>query len=238
LDIFEWLVRGLLAIGGATLVWFAWPVSKGAWQAQQVDAVVASLRLDYEGALRDQVTLGEVQLAIESLDRAIVADPTASRHLQRSELLVAAALLPAFEPTSQQRTDWLKRAEADLAFGLGNDPSRGVGWLRLAAVRLSLQGPSQKSVAPLLVSIDTAPMMQPVWPVRLRLILGNWQAFTPDQRDRVADYVARTWQLSRERRWFADAVGTPLDELFIRYSLRNDAAAQEELTRLIAARKT
>lgn len=229
--IFEWLLRALLGVGGVALVWVAWPVSKGAWQAQQADVVVTNLRLDYA------VDLGDVRLAIESLDRAIGFDPTATRHMQRSELLMAAALVPTFDRTPEQHTEWLKRAEADLNFGLGNDPGRGVQWLRLAVVRLGLEGPSQRSVAPLLMSIDTSPMMLPIWKTRLHLILDNWQVFTQQQREHVGLYVARTWQLSPDRRWFADAIRTPLDELFVRYFVRDEPGAQDELTRLLAGKK-
>jgi hypothetical protein len=231
LIIFEWLLRALLGVGGVALVWVAWPVSKGAWQAQQADVIVTNLRLDYK------VDLGDVRLAIESMDRAIGFDPTATRHMQRSELLMAAALVPNFDRTPAQRTEWLKRAEADLNFGLGNDPGRGVQWLRLAVVRLGLEGPSQRSVAPLLMSIDTSPMMLPIWKARLHLILDNWQVFTPQQREHVGIYVTRTWQLSPDKRWFAEAIRTPLDELFVRYFVRDEPGAQDELTRLLAGKK-
>jgi hypothetical protein len=87
------------------------------------------------------------------------------------------------------------------------------------------------------MSIDTAPMLLPLWPVRLRLILDNWQALTREQRERVALYVARTWQLSSSYDWFADAIRTPVDELLIRYFVRNEAGAQDELTRLLTERR-
>jgi len=227
----DWLVRALLGLGGALLVWFAWPVMKGAWQAQQADAATTALRLNY------RTSLDTVLNAIDALDRAVASDPTASRHLQRSELLAGVALSPNFAPTTGQRTDWLRRAQDDLAIGLGVDPARGIQWLRLSSVRLALEGPSQRSVAPLLMSIDTAPMFLPLWPARLRLILDNWRALTAAQRGEVALYVARTWQLSPDRRWFADAIRDPMDELLVRYLVRNEAGAQEELTRMLAERR-
>jgi hypothetical protein len=225
------LVRVLLGLGGALLVWFAWPVMRSAWQAQQADAATTALRLNYK------ISLDSVLNAIDKLDRAVDIDPTASRHFQRSELLAGAALSPNFAPTAEQRSEWLKRAQDDLSVGLGNDPARGIQWLRLASVRLALDGPSQRSVAPLLMSIDTAPMMVPLWPARLRLILDNWQALTTSQREKAGLYVARTWQLSASHEWFADAIRTPVDELFLRYFVRNEAGAQEELTRLLAERR-
>ena len=150
------LLRGLLGLGGALLVWFAWPVMKSAWQAQRADPATTALRLNYK------ISLDAVLNAIDALDRAVESDPTAGRYLQRSELLVGAAQSPNFAPTEQQRTEWLKRAQDDLAVGLGDEPARGIQWLRLASVRLALEGPSQRSVEPLLMSIDTAPMLLPL----------------------------------------------------------------------------
>lgn len=224
-------MRALLGLGGVLLVWFAWPVMKGAWQAQQADAATTALRLNY------RISLDAVMNAIDALDRAVASDPTASRHLQRSELLAGLALSPNFAPTARQRTEWLKRAQDDLDVGLGADPARGIQWLRLSSVRLALEGPSQRSVAPLLMSIDTAPMFLPLWPARLRLILDNWRALTASQRGEVALYVARTWQLLPDRRWFADAIRNPMDELLVRYLVRNESGAQEELTRMLAERR-
>jgi len=225
------LVRCLLGLGGVLLVWFAWPAMKSAWQAQHADAAATALRLNYK------ISLDAVLSAIDRLDRAVETDPIALRHFQRSELLAGVALSPYFAPTAQQRTEWLKRAEDDLRVGLGEAPARGIQWLRLSSVRLALEGPSQRSVAPLLMSIDTAPMLLPLWPARLRLILDNWQALTKDQRERLSLYVARTWQLSPRRDWFADAIRTPGDELFVRYFVRSEPGAQDELTRLLTERR-
>lgn len=225
------VVRGLLGLGGALLVWLAWPVARSAWQAQQADKAATALRLDYK------ITLDELLNAIDAVDRAVESDPTAIRHLQRSELLVGAALSPYFAPSARQRSEWLKRAQDDLDVGLGRDPARGIQWARLAAVRYALEGPSQRTVAPLLMSIDTAPMLLPLWPARLTLILQNRQALTVAQREKIAQYVARTWQLSSQRDWFADAIHSPIDELFVRYFVRNEPGAQEELSRLLAERR-
>jgi hypothetical protein len=224
-------VRGLLGLGGLVLVWFAWPVMKSAWQAQQADGAATALRLNYT------LSLDALMNAIDRLDRAVDLDPIASRHFQRSELLAGAALSPHFTPTAQQRTEWLNRAEDDLRAGLGHDPAKGIQWLRLSSIRSARGGPSQSSVAPLLMSIDTAPMLLPLWPARLRLILDNWPALTTAQREQVALYVARTWQLSPDHGWFADAIRTPVEELFVRYFVRNEAGAQEELSRLLAERR-
>lgn len=225
------LMRALLGVGGALLVWLAWPVTKSALQAQQADTATTALRLNHK------ISLDAVLKAIEALDRAVEVDPTASRHLQRSELLAGVGLSRNFSPADELRTEWLVRAQDDLTFGLGNDPARGIPWLRLASVRIALEGPSQRSVAPLLMSIDTAPMLLPLWPARLRLILDQWQVLTIAQRETVAQYVARTWQLSESREWFADAIHTPIDELFVRYYVRNEPGALEELSRLLEERR-
>ena len=224
-------MRGALGVGGALLVWQAWPVSKGAWQAQVADPVYTNLRKNYA------VNFSAVLDALDAMDRSVAADPNATRLIQRSELLASAALLPAFNPTPEQRTAWLKQADADLTAGLGEDPARGIAWLRLVSVRLALNGPSQATVTPLLMSIDTSAMMEPIWPVRLQLILVNWQVLTPEQRETLSMYVARTWRLSTDRRWFAQVINSPIDELFVRYFLRDEAGAQDELTRLLAEKK-
>ena len=223
-----WALRGLLGGGGAILACVAWPVANGAWQAQKADAVLYELRT------ARPLQLADVQAGMEALDRAVAADPVAGRRLVRSELLAGAALTLDLPATREQRNAWLKQALADLDDGLGNAPARGVGWARLASVRQALDGTSAKVVAPLIMSIDTAPMMEPLWPARLQLILDNWQFFSPQERRRLETYVVMTWRASRDRRWFAQVIRSPLDELFVRYFVRDEPDAQRELTQMLA----
>jgi hypothetical protein len=219
-----WMLRGLLGVGGAILAVVAWPVANGAWQAQKADAVVFELRTG------QALHLASVQDGIAALDRAVVADPVAGRRLGRSELLAGAALATDLPVTREQRAEWMKQAQGDLDFGLANAPARGIGWARLAAARQALDGTSARVVAALMMSIDVAPMMESLWPSRLRLILDNWQYFTPKERERIAAYVVMNWRMSRERRWVAETVRSPIDELFVRYFVRDEPNAQEELT--------
>ena len=220
----SWVLRGLLGMGGVVVAFVAWPVANGAWQAQKADAVVSELRTG------QTLDLASVQAGIAALDRAVAADPVAGRRLGRSELLAGAALTTDLPATREQRADWMKQAQGDLDFGLGNAPARGVGWARLAAARQALDGTSAKVVAALMMSIDVAPMMQSLWPSRLQLILDNWQYFTPKERERIAAYVVMTWRMSRDRRWIALTIRSPIDELFVRYFVRDEPNAQEELT--------
>ena len=148
-----WVLRGLLGVGGAILAFVAWPVANGAWQAQKADAVVFELRTG------QALDLASVQAGIAALDRAVAADPVAGRRLGRSELLAGAALTTDLPVTREQRAEWMKQAQGDLDFGLGNAPARGVGWARLAAARQALDGTSAQVVAALMMSIDVAPMM-------------------------------------------------------------------------------
>ena len=219
-----WMLRGLLGVGGAILAVVAWPVANGAWQAQKADAVVFELRTG------QPLQLADVQDGIAALDRAVAADPVAGRRLGRSELLAGAALTTDLPVTREQRAEWMKQAQADLDFGLANAPARGIGWARLAAARQALDGTSARVVAALMMSIDVAPMMSSLWPSRLQLILDNWQYFTPKERERIAAYVAMNWRVSRERRWVAETIRSPIDELFVRYFVRDEPNAQEELT--------
>jgi hypothetical protein len=220
-----WMLRGLLGVGGAILAVVAWPVAKGAWQAQQADAVVFELRTG------QALDLASVQDGIAALDRAVAADPVAGRRLGRSELLAGAALTTELPVTREQRAEWMKQAHADLDFGLANAPARGVAWARLAAARQALDGTSARVVAALMMSIDVAPMMETLWPSRLQLILDNWQYFTPKERERIAAYVAMNWRMSADRRWVAETIRSPIDELFVRYFVRDEPNAQEELTK-------
>jgi hypothetical protein len=219
-----WVLRGLLGVGGAILAIVAWPVANGAWQAQKADAVLFELRT------AQPMQLDAVQAAIAALDRAVAADPVAGRRLGRSELLAGAALTTELPVTREQRAEWMKQAQGDLDFGLGNAPARGVGWARLAAARQALDGTSAKVVAALMMSIDVAPMMQSLWLSRLQLILDNWQYFTPKERERIAAYVVMNWRMSRDKRWFAETIRSPIDELFVRFFVRDEPNAQEELT--------
>jgi hypothetical protein len=219
-----WVLRGLLGVGGAILAFVAWPVANGAWQAQKADAVLFELRT------AQPMQLDAVEAAITALDRAVAADPVAGRRLGRSELLAGAALTLDLPAGKEQRADWMKQALGDLDFGLGNAPARGVGWARLAAARQALDGTSAKVVAALMMSIDVAPMMQSLWPSRLQLILDNWQFFTPKERERIAAYVVMNWRMSRDKRWVAETIRSPIDELFVRYFVRDEPNAQEELT--------
>jgi hypothetical protein len=219
-----WGLRGLLGVGGAILAFVAWPVANGAWQAQKADAVVFELRTG------QALDLASVQAGIAAMDRAVAADPVAGRRFGRSELLAGAALTPDLPVAREQRTAWMKQAQADLDFGLGNAPARGVGWARLAAARQALDGTSANVVAALMMSIEVAPMMASLWPSRLQLILDNWQYFRPKERERIAAYVVMNWRMSRDRRWIALAIRSPIDELFVRYFVRDEPNAQEELT--------
>jgi hypothetical protein len=219
-----WMLRGLLGVGGAILAVVTWPVANGAWQAQKADAVVFELRTG------QPLQLADVQDGIAALDRAVAADPVAGRRLGRSELLAGAALTTDLPVTREQRAEWMRQAQGDLDFGLANAPARGIGWARLAAARQALDGTSVRVVAALMMSIDVAPMISSLWPSRLQLILDNWQYFTPKERERIAAYVAMNWRVSRERRWVAETIRSPIDELFVRYFVRDEPNAQEELT--------
>lgn len=228
LNAMTWMLRGLLGVGGAVLAFVAWPVANGALQAQRADAAFFEFRTG------DAPDLTAAEAALEALDRGVAADPVAGRRLGRAEMLLAAALTPSVGTSDEQRSKWLQQAQADLDFGLANAPARGIAWAQLAAARQAIGGPSTKVVAALMMSIATAPMMEVLWPSRLRLILDNWQHFTPKERERIASYVATTWRHSADRRFFASVIRSPLDELFVRYFVRDEPGAQQELTKWLA----
>ena len=224
MSVVSWLLRGLLGLGCAALAYFAWPVAVGAWYAQKADLVINRLR---DGK---SINLPDALAAIGDFDRAIGANPSAGYHLDRSELLVGASTNLNWAAPDSQREQWLHMAEADLETGLAGAPARGVAWLRFAAVRLALDGPSPRVVGPLLMSIETAPVMPRLWPARLELILRTWNSFTGSERDRIAAYVVMTWEASSDRRWFVSAMSHAVDELYLRMLLADLPGAQEELS--------
>ena len=220
----SWLLRGILGLGGALLVFSTWPVALGAWYAQKADAVINRLRVD------QSINLPDTLAAINAFDRAVDANPSATLRLARSELLFGAAKDLNWAAPDSQREQWLRAAEADLEAGLAQAPARGIAWLRLAAIRQTLDGTSPRVVAPLLMSIETAPIIPHLWPTRLDLILLNWESFTDLERDRVAAYVVMTWEASTDRRWFVRALRQGIDELYLRVLLNNVPGGQEELS--------
>jgi hypothetical protein len=224
LSVVSWLLRSLLGLGGALLVYFAWPVAWGAWYAQKADAVLGRLR---EG---QPINLPDALAAIDALDHAVRANPSAPHHLERSELLVGAANGLNWAAPDSQRNQWLGIAQDDLDRGLAGAPARGVAWLRLAVLRQTLEGASPRVVGPLLMSIETAAIDPRLWPLRLELILRNWDSFTDAERQRVAAYVAMTWEASTDRRWFVGAMRQGPDELYLRILLGGLPGAQDELS--------
>ena len=223
-----WLLRGLMAVGGAVVVWQGWPVAVSSLQAQRADAVMTDLSKGYP------LTMPRVEAGLEALDRAVAADPGAARHLQRSALL-GGGLTPGFKISEDELTEWLQRAKADLDVGLAAAPARGIEWLRLAAVRQALGGTSRDVLPPLFMAIEVAPLNPFVWPVSLRIILDNWAYYSDEQRERLRPYVVMTWNRSADRRWLVALVRDPIDELILRFFLRDDRAAQDELTKLLQA---
>lgn len=224
MSVVSWLLRGLLGLGGALLVFYTWPVAWGALYAQKADAVISRLR---DGR---PINLPDALAAIDGLDRAVATDPSATLQLMRSEVLVGAAIGLNWAAPDSQREQWWHSAEADLEDGLGRAPARGIAWLRLAAVREKLEGPSPRVVSPLMMSIETAPVVPRLWPRRLEMILRNWGVFTDREREQVAAYVVMTWQAGADRQWFVRALHKGVDELYLRLLLGELPGAQDELS--------
>ena len=225
----NFLLRVLMLVGAVALAAVDWPVANGAWRAQHADAVGKVLEPG------KPVRMSEVAGGIAVLDRAVLADPVARRRLQRSEFMATAAIGTDLKVPPELQTAWLRRARTDLEAGLANAPARGADWLRLAVVRQVLDGPSREVVAALLMSIHTAPMLSWIWPTRLRVIIDNWGYLTEEQRVLVRDNVIKSWRHTGDRRIFGWAIREPVDEMIVRFFLRNEPGAQEELTKWILA---
>jgi hypothetical protein len=236
--VLNWLLRALMAMGGAALTVVAWPVAWGAWEAQKADAVVSDLRF---GRPLDAAA---VAAGIAALNASIAADPVARHYLDRSELLAGAALTKSLKLPDADRDALLRRAQADLQRGLADAPVRGIDWLLLAIAREVVDGPSRNVLPPLFMSIETAPLIPQLWRARLRVILDVWPYLDDQQRSRLADYFVMTWRLARDRPALTSEtfrpglvaeIYSPADELIVRYFLRDEPGAQEELTKWLEA---
>jgi len=223
----SWLLRGLMAICGAVLVYQGFPVARAALTAQKADAVVMKLRRGQE------LTIPEVTAGIAALNSAVAADPVGDRYLQRSELEGGAALTAMPKVSSEARTGWLNNTLTDLELGLAAAPARSIDWARLAATLQALNGASRDILPPLLMSIQTGPWIEPLWPVRLRMIVDNWGYFGDAQKAEMQTHVVEMWKHSSQRIIFANTINNPVDEVIIRNLLRDQPGAQEELTKWI-----
>jgi hypothetical protein len=223
----NWLMRALLGGGGACLLFLSWPVARAAWEAQKADAVMMDLRTGHP------IDASQVRAGIVALDRAVALDARAGRYLDRSELLGGAGLSSSLEVSAAERTAWQGRARADLERGLAAAPARGVAWLRLAAVIDVLDGASREVLPPLLLSIEDAALIPETWAPRLRVILDCWPYMSDAQKEGITAYMRQTWRVATDRRLFARAIQSPVDELIVRYFLRDEPGAQEELVKLI-----
>jgi hypothetical protein len=107
--------------------------------------------------------------------------------------------------------------------------------MRLAAMRQAIDGVGRNVLPPLLMSIRTGPLLEPLWPVSLRLIIDNWGYFTDRQKADMKAYVGTIWRHSPDQRVFASTINNPVDELIIRNLLPDEPDAQEKLTKWILA---
>ena len=206
------------------MVYQGYPVALSALQAQKADAVVTKLRRV------EKMTAVEVSTGLDALNRAVALDPVAGRYFQRSELEAGGALTQTLDISQAFRTLWVQRAKADLELALAHAPARSVDWLRLAASRQGFEGPSRDVIAPLMMSIETGPWIEPAFSARLRLIVDNWAYFSDAQKAEVQKYTVGMWRNARDPRFFGYDILNPVDEIIVRTLLRDEAGAQEKLT--------
>lgn len=224
----NWLLRGLTIIAGIIAVTMVWPIARAAWVGQPADAVVETRRGDR------RVTMAEYRAAIDAETRAIEIDPTAPRYLIRSDLLATAALSRTNPVDAATRTDWLRRARADLVTGLAGSPARGIDWLRAGVVQLALEGASPMVVALLSTSLDMARRVPQTFEARLRLILDCWPLLNDRQKEYLRHYVVMTWRESKgDRRFFAYSSYSEADYLIIAWLLRDEPGAAQEFAELV-----
>ena len=221
------LLRSLLFVGGVLMIIQVWPIAESAWLTQKVDPILTDL------AMGRPLDVWRVRDGAKALDRAVAARPVAGRRFARAEFLSGTATQLGGEISDKERMDWLIKARTDVEAGLADAPARGLDWLRLAFLRLIIDGASRDVLPPLFMSIETAPLVPTIWQARLRYILDVWAYLDDGQKDRVRAYIVRTWRAGGDRRYFVLVIYSPVDEGIVRYFLRGEPGAQEELTRLI-----
>jgi hypothetical protein len=232
LSVSSLLLRGLMSVGGVLLLVQAWPIAGGAWFTQKADATFTDLSMNHP------LDLLRVRDGVKALDQAVAAQPVAGRLLTRAEFLAGTATTLGDRISDKERMEWLGKARADVEAGLADAPARGLDWLRLAFLRLVIDGASREVLPPLFMSIETAPLVPHIWQARLRYILDVWPYLDDAQKDRLRAYLVRTWRADRGRRYyFAWVIYSPVDEGIVRYFLRDEPGAQEELTRLLKEHK-
>ena len=215
-------------MGGLIAIFLGWPIAQAAWQAQRADSVLYALRTE------KRIDAKETTAGVEALSRAVAFDPAASRYLVRSELQGSAALTPSVGLDAAQRTDWMRRARADLVTGLANAPAHGIDWLRLAALQQQLDGPSRRIVALMFTSQQMSGGIPQSWPARLRLILECWPYLSAPEKDRLKPYVEMIWRQSAlDRRLFGYATRSAADHAILTWFLRDVADAPQELAKII-----
>ncbi len=225
----NWLTRGLTVICGIVALTQAGPIARAAWQASQADTVLYYMRTGQVA----KVDAASARDGINALGRAVAADPVATRYLNRSELVGAAALTPALGDATV-RKDWMQRARADLVTGLAGAPAHGIDWLRLAVTQFELEGPSRAVVAMLFTSIDMAGRVPQAWRPRLRLILDCWPLLTDQEKERLKAHVAMIWDHSRlDRRLFGYVTHSSADQAIMTWFLRDMPRAPYEYADII-----
>lgn len=227
----DWLaifLRVVLGTGGVALLAASLPFAVASLEAEKADSVVFALRA------QRRVDLPAVRQALDRLEAALRWDPAGDRRLALSELQEAAYVEFNWAAPDSEREQWLRAAEANLVAGLAARPAHGIAWLRLASVRQTLHGAGQSVVVPLLMSIETVPVIPRLWPLRHALILRNYHLLPEARRAEIDAYVVMTWRHGGvDRRWFVRAFRSPLDELVLRAILADEPGALDELTRLM-----
>lgn len=222
--------RILLGATGLGLVVCTIPVAIAAWLALAAEPALDEMR---KGHIPSPQSVSE---SIALLDRAIRWEDTGRRRLDLAALMAISATRTDVAISRDDRLAHLREAERHLLTGLARAPVDGAGWLRLAAVREELHGMGHGVAAALVMSIRTAPIAPRLWSTRLDIILRAVGSLSPAQIEIVSDHVRTIWKGSSNRTMFALAIQRHGGELFIRYALRDQQGAQEELTELVRRR--
>jgi hypothetical protein len=158
---------------GAALIGLGLPRTIGAWLGLPAAPTIQALQE------RRPVSPEAAADALAAQKRSIPWDPAASRMTDLAYLEEALALrMPDGDP---RRAELFAAAEKDVIDGLRLNPADGIGWLRLARLRVQRAAPLREVAVALMQSLDMAPNFDLLWLNRAQLLLVYWPVLTPEE---------------------------------------------------------
>ncbi len=165
---------------GLSVLWLFTAIQT--WPAMQVERILAM------GETPSSAQLATALEKSRGLDETLLPGP----HLHYPALLIA-KLDTLREGDTLPDVHLLGVASASLLQSLAREPVDTDAWARLAYFRYVLDGPSEKVIAALRLSIYTAPASRDLLVWRLALAVGNQAFWTPELWQMFRSQILLSW---------------------------------------------